>query len=61
LWFVDGFNVAMRSPCVVFAGHPSLRFGDVVHFMELWGGSSANAVIFTGNLSLHHWSISVLD
>jgi len=45
---VDGFHTAMRSPCVVFTGHPSLRFGDAVHFMELWAGSSANAVIFTG-------------
>lgn len=44
----DGFNTVMRSPCVVFTGHPSLRFGDAVHFMELWGPGSANAVIFTG-------------
>ena len=43
----DGFSAEFRQPCVVFAGHPSLRFGDTVHFMELWGGSSANAVIFT--------------
>lgn len=32
----------------MFAGHPSLRYGDVVHFMELWGKSSGNTVIFTG-------------
>jgi len=48
----DGFHTAMRSPCVVFTGHPSLRFGDAVHFMELWGGNSANAVIFTGITAL---------
>lgn len=33
---------------MVFTGHPSLRFGDVVHFMELWGKSSLNTIIFTG-------------
>ena len=36
-----------QSPCVVFTGHPSLRCGDAVHFMEAWGSSSKNAVIFT--------------
>lgn len=37
-----------QSPCVVFTGHPSLRCGDSVHFMETWGSSAKNAVFFTG-------------
>ena len=37
-----------QTPCVVFTGHPTLRCGDAVHFMETWGSSSKNAVIFTG-------------
>uniref|UniRef100_A0A669CYH6 Integrator complex subunit 9 n=2 Tax=Oreochromis TaxID=8139 RepID=A0A669CYH6_ORENI len=41
------FSSEFRQPCVVFTGHPSLRFGDVVHFMELWGKSSLNTIIFT--------------
>ncbi|KAG7316442.1 hypothetical protein KOW79_019983 [Hemibagrus wyckioides] len=41
------FSSDFRQPCVVFTGHPSLRFGDVVHFMELWGKSSLNTIIFT--------------
>ncbi|XP_064127973.1 integrator complex subunit 9 isoform X2 [Loxodonta africana] len=41
------FSNDFRQPCVVFTGHPSLRFGDVVHFLELWGKSSLNTVIFT--------------
>uniref|UniRef100_A0A8C4QK56 Integrator complex subunit 9 n=1 Tax=Eptatretus burgeri TaxID=7764 RepID=A0A8C4QK56_EPTBU len=41
------FSTEFRQPCVVFAGHPSLRCGDAVHFMELWGRSSLNTVIFT--------------
>ncbi|TNN37980.1 Integrator complex subunit 9 [Liparis tanakae] len=41
------FSIEFRQPCVVFTGHPSLRFGDVVHFMELWGKSSLNTIIFT--------------
>ena len=31
-----------RQPCVVFTGHPSLRCGDVVHFMELWANNVNN-------------------
>lgn len=46
--FTDGLSGCFKTPCVVFAGHPSLRYGDVVHFMELWGKSSGNTVIFTG-------------
>lgn len=41
------FNEAFRSPCIVFTGHPSLRFGDVVHFIQLWGQSSKNLLILT--------------
>ncbi|KAF7994273.1 hypothetical protein HCN44_003363 [Aphidius gifuensis] len=26
-----------RQPCVVFCGHKNLRFGDAVHFVQLWG------------------------
>lgn len=37
------------KPCVVFCGHPSLRFGDVVHFVEYWGTNPLNTIIFTGN------------
>ena len=44
----DGFSNTFKTPCVVFTGHPSLRFGDVVHFVEMWGNSSANTIIFTG-------------
>lgn len=36
-----------RTPCVVFAGHPSLRFGAAVHLLELWGSGPQHAVIFT--------------
>lgn len=39
-----------RTPCVVFTGHPSLRCGDAVHFMEEWGSGTENAVMFTGKL-----------
>lgn len=48
----DGFSNTFKTPCVIFTGHPSLRFGDVVHFMEMWGSSSANTIIFTG-IMLH--------
>ncbi|XP_066923310.1 integrator complex subunit 9 homolog [Clytia hemisphaerica] len=42
----DRLSNNFKSPCVVFTGHPSLRFGDVIHFMELWGGNHKNTIIF---------------
>uniref|UniRef100_A0A915Q0A4 Beta-Casp domain-containing protein n=1 Tax=Setaria digitata TaxID=48799 RepID=A0A915Q0A4_9BILA len=37
----------MRTPCVIFTGHPSLRIGNAVHFLEMWGNDSKNALIMT--------------
>lgn len=45
--YAEGFSTEYRQPCVVFCGHPSLRFGDSVHFIELWRSNPLNAVIFT--------------
>lgn len=44
----DAFSRDFRQPCVVFAGHPSLRFGAAVHLLELWAAQPQHAVIFTG-------------
>lgn len=49
--YSEGFSTDFRQPCVVFCGHPSLRFGDAVHFIELWGSNPLHMVIFTGELS----------
>ncbi|XP_063827453.1 integrator complex subunit 9 [Ostrinia nubilalis] len=43
----DAFSGEFRQPCVVFCGHPSLRFGAAVHLVELWAGNPAHAIIFT--------------
>lgn len=43
----ETFNNEFRSPCIVFTGHPSLRFGDVVHFIDLWSSSPQNLILFT--------------
>ncbi|KAL3274517.1 hypothetical protein HHI36_015900 [Cryptolaemus montrouzieri] len=43
----SGFSTEFQEPCVVFCGHPSLRFGDVVQFMELWGNNPRNCIVFT--------------
>lgn len=45
--YADGFSSDFRQPCVVFCGHPSLRFGDSVHFIELWSSNPQHTVIFT--------------
>ncbi|KZS03299.1 Integrator complex subunit 9 [Daphnia magna] len=42
----EGFTNEYRQPCVVFCGHPSLRFGNVVHFIELWGNHSNHSIVF---------------
>jgi hypothetical protein len=39
---------SLFQPCVMFCGHPSLRFGDVIHFIELWGNNPNNTIVFTG-------------
>ncbi|XP_069190452.1 integrator complex subunit 9 isoform X2 [Procambarus clarkii] len=43
----EGFSSEYRQPCIVFCGHPSLRFGDAVHFIDMWGNNSQNAILFT--------------
>jgi len=43
----SGLATDFHTPCVLFTGHPSLRMGDVVHFIELWGRSASNTIIFT--------------
>ncbi|EDV20372.1 uncharacterized protein TRIADDRAFT_32062, partial [Trichoplax adhaerens] len=42
----DGFGDVFSQPCVVFAGHPCLRIGDAVHFMEMWRNDEKSSVIF---------------
>lgn len=49
------------QPCVVFCGHPTLRFGDVVHFIELWGNNPKNCIIFTGKLKGKHCNVSFFN
>ncbi|GMT12499.1 hypothetical protein PFISCL1PPCAC_3796, partial [Pristionchus fissidentatus] len=41
------FSRELRTPCVVIAGHPSLRLGDVPHLIEMWGDDPKNAVIIS--------------
>ncbi|XP_062524486.1 integrator complex subunit 9 isoform X2 [Bombyx mori] len=43
----DSFSADFRQPCVVFCGHPSLRFGAAVHLVELWACNPLHAIIFT--------------
>ncbi|KHN85604.1 Integrator complex subunit 9 -like protein, partial [Toxocara canis] len=37
----------IKTPCILFTGHPSLRFGEAVRFLELWGNNPRNAIIMT--------------
>jgi integrator complex subunit 9 len=41
------FNDEFNQPCILFVSHPSLRFGEACHFVELWKNSPANSFIFT--------------
>ena len=49
---LDELGSVYKTPCVIFTGHPSLRCGDAVHFMEEWGSGAENAVMFTGKLAI---------
>lgn len=46
------FSKEYKSPCIVFTGHPSLRIGNVVNFLELWGQDKKSVIISTGNLAI---------
>ena len=35
------------EPCLVFCGHPSLRCGDVVQLLQMWGANSKNLLALT--------------
>ncbi|KAL5268236.1 hypothetical protein ACHWQZ_G002186 [Mnemiopsis leidyi] len=41
----DGMREVYKTPCIVFAGHPSLRCGDAVLLLEKWRDDTHNAVI----------------
>ncbi|TRY72412.1 hypothetical protein TCAL_03963 [Tigriopus californicus] len=43
----ENFSTEYRQPCIMFCGHPSLRFGDAIHFIELWGSNPNNTIVFT--------------
>ncbi|KAK0079575.1 hypothetical protein PV325_001050 [Microctonus aethiopoides] len=45
--WTGGFSTEYRQPCVIFCGHPSLRFGDAVHFVQMWGNNPQHTIIFT--------------
>ncbi|PRP82440.1 integrator complex subunit 9-like [Planoprotostelium fungivorum] len=36
----------IKEPCVVFSGHPSLRFGAVTQLLNAWGPNSKNSIVF---------------
>lgn len=42
------FATTFREPCIVFTGHPSLRFGPVTNFLKMWGSNSKHSLIFIG-------------
>ncbi|CAD5220466.1 unnamed protein product [Bursaphelenchus okinawaensis] len=41
------FSRDFKPPCVVLTGHPSLRFGSAIHFLEMWGNDKKNSMIVT--------------
>lgn len=45
--YTEKFSNDFKYPCIVFTGHPSLRFGDAVHFLQLWKNSPNNLLVFT--------------
>ncbi|XP_014216076.1 integrator complex subunit 9 [Copidosoma floridanum] len=56
--YADRFSTEYKQPCVVFCGHPSLRFGDAVHFVQMWGHQPQNTIIFTEPDFSHHEALA---
>jgi len=44
---VHALATSYKEPCTVMAGHPSLRFGPVLHFLKRWSSRPDNALIMT--------------
>jgi integrator complex subunit 9 len=44
----DFLSQKRQTPCIVFSGHPSLRFGSALDFVTLWKDSPLNSLILTG-------------
>ncbi|KAG5681645.1 hypothetical protein PVAND_011060 [Polypedilum vanderplanki] len=45
--YSEGFSEEFRQPCVIFCGHPCMRFGDIVHLIEQYGSNPNHTIIFT--------------
>ncbi|CAI2355211.1 unnamed protein product [Caenorhabditis sp. 36 PRJEB53466] len=43
------FSKELKTPCVLFTTHTTLRVGDGAHMIEVWGNDNRNAVILTGS------------
>jgi integrator complex subunit 9 len=43
--FAQVYHQNRANPCVIFAGHPSCRFGDILHLIKLFEKNSKNAMI----------------
>ncbi|CAG8615524.1 1728_t:CDS:2 [Racocetra fulgida] len=50
-----------KEPCVVFAGHSSLRSGAVINFIKKWGNNPNNAIIFIESEFNFKEAISAFD
>ncbi|RIA97135.1 beta-lactamase-like protein [Glomus cerebriforme] len=50
-----------QEPCVVFAGHPSLRSGAAINFIRKWGNNSNNSIIFTESEYNHEEAMSAFE
>ena len=56
----ENFSSEYRQPCVMFAGHPSLRFGEAIHFIELWGNNPNNTIVFTGSYHSTYLRVQII-
>eukprot|EP01080_Neovahlkampfia_damariscottae_P001710 gene1710-479_t len=43
--FANVFHQNRANPCIIFAGDPSLRFGEVIHLMKLFNKNPKNSMI----------------
>uniref|UniRef100_A0A0N5A1R5 Beta-Casp domain-containing protein n=1 Tax=Parastrongyloides trichosuri TaxID=131310 RepID=A0A0N5A1R5_PARTI len=43
--FTDVLAEELKSSSIIIAGHPSLRMGDIIHFMYMFGSDPRNSIV----------------
>lgn len=51
-YLINFFLDSLKEPRIIYMGHPSCRFGDIVQFIQAIGSNPKNTIILIG-LPMH--------